>query len=781
MAVKKQRPHSFLTILIFIAGTIIFSCENAPTPQDTSDLSSSVNSATSLSTDAPISVSNTLGSSLQELNSSSSTVGSSSSSDSSTLAAQNSVGGIESAPSQALSSNMHYTIEYTDLTIKVFNDFVTIHDEVFFQLQLDTFGISALISSIGWDFDGDTTIDSLITDSISEGFRVETRYTKEGTYIPEVFITLNTGVKRLAHATTPHSQVTVVNPPPQFSSCTAASGDFGVPIEFECLAIDSNRSATDGTIIAYQWDFNGDSTIDTSTSINQITYTYPNQLTDTLYTVTVHATDDDSNTIHTSFDISLINSPPIAYNPKIIGHRVPDSTLHTTYKYIDPNGDLQSGVTFQWFRSGDTIPGATDSTYLVTKDDIYHAIGIIITPLTHTGRQARARTNPDVAFPITTNPYHQTTGTTSDDVAPKIALGADDSYAIVSTVEDYAFEYKGWIKKYTTASVLQWNTFFEYPYKDRLLDIIPTSDGGFIATGSCEVHDDNFTDVWAIKVDSNGNKEWDEFYGGSRSESGAAILKSRDEGYIIAGYTNSSDGLVGEHTRLVSPSFWIINIYESGHFKSGTTYGKVMDNSFIDLTYAPNNGYIIIGMDYDALTSSSKRDVYAININASGTIDWERHYGTESNNWVKSIIPHPNTGYLFVGHSFSSANGQDGWVVYINESGGVEWEFNIGDAYNQLFHDIIATPDGSFFAVGETGVPGKNTEGWIVKISNTGTILWEKTFGGDGADSFNSIVHLSTGHYIVAGTSESTSAPFHNLGGKDIWTMKLTADGDLVE
>lgn len=83
-----------------------------------------------------------------------------------------------------------------------------------------------------------------------------------------------------------------------------------------------------------------------------------------------------------------VNNPPEAENVGIIneiGVTTVGTTLTGEYTYADAEGDLESGTTFQWFRNGIAIVGATSITYEAVVADSGQDILFEVLPLAATG------------------------------------------------------------------------------------------------------------------------------------------------------------------------------------------------------------------------------------------------------------------------------------------------------------------------------------------------------------------------------------------------------------
>jgi len=113
-----------------------------------------------------------------------------------------------------------------------------------------------------------------------------------------------------------------------------------------------------------------------------------------------------------------------------------------------------------------------------------------------------------------------------------------------------------------------WHKTFGGPYWGYGSDIQPTSDGGFIIAGSTGSYDEDDPSAWIAKLDASGLIEWQKKFGGSERDWALSIQQTSDDGYIVAGVTESigegsqdifilkldKNGLIPD-CDLVSPSY----------------------------------------------------------------------------------------------------------------------------------------------------------------------------------------------------------------------------------
>jgi hypothetical protein len=137
--------------------------------------------------------------------------------------------------------------------------------------------------------------------------------------------------------------------------------------------------------------------------------------------------------------------------------------------------------------------------------------------------------------------WDKTFGGSDCDGAYCVEQTSDGGYIVAGYTRSYgAGGDDAWLIKTDFKGNEQWNKTFGDSAWDGAYCVKQTSDGGYIVTGWKGYYvDDPRTNVWLIKTDSEGNREWDKTFGGSGYDEGYSVKQTPDGGYIIAGETRS--------------------------------------------------------------------------------------------------------------------------------------------------------------------------------------------------------------------------------------------------
>ena len=258
--------------------------------------------------------------------------------------------------------------------------------------------------------------------------------------------------------------------------------------------------------------------------------------------------------------------------------------------------------------------------------------------------------------------------------------------------------------------------------------------------------------------------------GGSKNESAQAVVNTTDGGYAILGHAQSMDGDVLNKSN-ESYDYWLLKFDATNQLQWQKTYGGSDDDRGVDLIQTSDNGYAVIGKsksnDLEVSENAGFDDFWVSKLDSSGTIIWEYSFGFAGSDTPYSIIQTNDGGYLLSGVlDVSASNGQgdrnsilsrhaggDYWVIKLNASGVKQWSNYYGGSFTDTAYDAIQTEDDGYIIIGSSDsddVDITNNLGsydfWILKISATGTLVWEKSFGGSEIDEAHAISQATDGN-----------------------------------
>lgn len=359
----------------------------------------------------------------------------------------------------------------------------------------------------------------------------------------------------------------------------------------------------------------------------------------------------------------------------------------------------------------------------------------------------------------------------------------------------------------------RWDRTFGGADFEELHAVTPTPDGGFILGGSTlsGVSGDLNTpslggwDYWVVKVDEDGNKEWDKRFGGAAEDRMWAVLYTSDGGYLLAGGSRSNMSADKSEDAIGEMDYWVIKLDNQGNkLWDKTIGGSGEDRLRAGILEAPDGGYIMAGFsnspaDGDKTEpSKGKADFWIVKIDVNGqTVEWDRTYGGIEQEQLFAFAA-TNDGYIMGGDSQSGIGADktetlrgvtDWWILKIDLNGSLLWEKTLGGNLEDVMLDIQPTMDGGYIAAGKSLSPPsaeKTAAGfglddfWIVKMDSDGNPVWDATYGGNDTDIAHDIRQTIRGTYVVAGVSHS------NVSGnrtdvldrcKDYWMIGIDKDG----
>ncbi|MBX2845741.1 MAG: hypothetical protein KTR13_05950 [Saprospiraceae bacterium] len=367
---------------------------------------------------------------------------------------------------------------------------------------------------------------------------------------------------------------------------------------------------------------------------------------------------------------------------------------------------------------------------------------------------------------------------------------------------------------------IEWSTVFGGSNEDVARKVIATNDGGLAIFGFTSSIDGDIVgktlqerDYLLIKTDALGNVEWTKTYGGSGDDRGRDIIQTEDGGFAIVGYSMSADG-DGSNNEGFHDN-WILKLTSTGAIEWERSFGFSGHDHAYGLVQMDDGGYAMGGF-LDVTASGGEGATPLINGNtpdiqhngglhgvgeywvhrlaADGSLMWRKFFGGTNNDRIHSILKANDGGLVLIGFTESddfditSTNGEyEFWVIKVDGAGNMLWQKTFGGSAIDISYAAANGPNNTYVIAGSTQSTDKDvssnagvTDAWVIKIDDSGTLLWEASFGGSQFDVAHGITPAEGGGYWIAGNSRSADGHLTtNQGENDFLVYKLSENGSL--
>lgn len=399
--------------------------------------------------------------------------------------------------------------------------------------------------------------------------------------------------------------------------------------------------------------------------------------------------------------------------------------------------------------------------------------------------------------------WEKTLGGSGTDLAYCIRQTADGGYILVGETNSTNGDITGnngttdfWVAKLDASGALQWQKALGGSGDDRGYAVSPTSDGGYIVAGATNSQDGNVTglkglyDFWVVKLTSTGTITWQKCYGGNNIDEAKSVQQTADGGYIVAGWARSNNLDITVNNG--GSDFWVIKLDAAGALTWQKTMGGSSDDNANSVQQTADGGYIVAGETIstggDVSGNNGGTDYWVVKLTSTGTITWQKCYGGSAIDKAKSIVQTTDGGYMVAG-KVASTNGnvtqnfglENPWLVKISSTGTIEWQKCYGGMYYDDANGVQQTADGGYVFAGNVSSNNNDVSGnhggddmWVVKVNSTGTLQWQKCLGGSSSDIAYAVQQTSDNGYVIAGKSNSTNGDRTTSQGlNDYWVVKL--------
>ena len=253
-----------------------------------------------------------------------------------------------------------------------------------------------------------------------------------------------------------------------------------------------------------------------------------------------------------------------------------------------------------------------------------------------------------------------------------------------------------WVVKLDSEGTVEWQKTLGGKYHDELKSIHQTLDGGFIlggysnspVSGNKTAPNFGLGDYWVVKLNEDGNVQWQQTYGGDGDDNLFSLIPTKDGGYLLGGNSNSGATNSKSKTNKSGTDFWVIKVDAIGFIQWQDTYDFGKYDVLTSLVENKDGSFLIGGYAQSELGNKQKTtsktvkadkegisDYIALKIDAEGKERWSKTVGSKGDEVLRKLLETRDGGYLLAGTSNggisrdkkTAKGGNDFWVVKLRD------------------------------------------------------------------------------------------------------------------
>lgn len=338
-------------------------------------------------------------------------------------------------------------------------------------------------------------------------------------------------------------------------------------------------------------------------------------------------------------------------------------------------------------------------------------------------------------------------------VGRSLVESPDGGLMFVGTIElSWQYGKDLWLVKTTPPAAERWDIAWSATFGGEAADtgscLRAAPDGGYILLGSTRSKGAGGADVYLVKTDAAGGKEWEKTFGGSADDFGCSVECTAD-GYIIAGCTASFGDEDGDA--------YLIRTGAGGNLLWEKAFGGPNADEGYAVRQTSDGGFVIAG--YTQAFLSSDDNAWLLKVDSDGNLAWERMFGTIATSTedvrleqARDVQLTPDGGYLLAGYRHPALGDFNGWLIKTNAAGEEEWSRTFGgNAWDQA-EAVVLTADGGYALAGMSRSYGPWNQAWLVKADAAGNQEWERYFGGSDDEWAYALKQTADEGFVLAGT-----------------------------
>ncbi len=304
--------------------------------------------------------------------------------------------------------------------------------------------------------------------------------------------------------------------------------------------------------------------------------------------------------------------------------------------------------------------------------------------------------------------------------------------------------------------------------------IVQDESGAYLITGTWDALNGSDA-IFVAKIDRTGDLLWTRLLGGVQTSRGHDIIPVGDGGAVVASetYDHASSKMYATIVRLDG----------EGHVRWSKSVSALGYEDFNGIAACSDGGFIVTGSSREFTGRTPDYHILTSRFDSAGNMIWSKLMGI-GGDLGGSVIQTRDGGFAVAGST--GIFDPDMYILKLDQDGDLEWTRTVAGSRNEAVQGIVQAGDGSFYLAGNTNSFGPNEskhDVWVVKLSETGDVIWSRTVADEEKTLVGWDITLSSlGTPVITGSQGNGSDLRMNMicldDGGNLTTPRIYAPDD---
>lgn len=344
-----------------------------------------------------------------------------------------------------------------------------------------------------------------------------------------------------------------------------------------------------------------------------------------------------------------------------------------------------------------------------------------------------------------------------------------------------------WLVKVDAQGEIYWEQEVRLGGCEELRDMVPSQDGGVVfvgVTGSIVNGEEQGSEEYggnyfAGKIDSVGQLEWIQSYGGSQLDQAYALAEGPYREFMLVGSTHSNDGQVDDHIGM--SDLWTLKVDTRGQPRFSQVLGSAGNDWGTSVALTQEGDYLIAGYTQRKVKSKEEGQGWVLRMTPSGEILWDTVLYQPYGGYITEIKETPRGNIAAVGYRLNEKGDRDFWWTLLDDQGKMLWQHSMDGPNQERLTSLDLTADGGLI-LGGYAEPLLQGEGdyvkggedfWLLRTDSLGRLMWRKTYGGREDERCTGVVAYAPGVYYAIGEKVNRFTRGSHQANLDYWFLRV--------